>query len=127
MLKDIKNNQGFTLIELLAVITILILLMTIAMPSIVSLLGRTNNKISEDKKEIFISAAREYVSDNYNSITSSSCYIKPETLYNLGYLSENTYKSNGEIAINGYVKYTYNNGQDSFEYTTSGGTLCLTS
>jgi type IV pilus assembly protein PilA len=126
MLKDIKNNQGFTLIELLAVITILILLMTIAMPSIVSLLGRTNDKISEDKKEIFISAAREYVSDNYNSITSSLCYIKLETLYNQGYLSENAYKNDG-AAITGYVKYTYNNGQDSFEYTTTGGTLCLTS
>ena len=91
MVTVLKNNKGFTLIELLAVITILILIMSIAMPSITSLLKRTNTKLSKEKEHIYLSAAQEYVEDNYNSITSTSCYITLSTLYSKGYLTKNSY------------------------------------
>ena len=134
MLKEkINNNKGFTLIELVAVIAILLVIMTIAMPSITSLLGRTEDKISKEKENAFISAARDYVSDNYNTVLPSGknkCYITLENLYNRGYLSENSYKDTNDNAYSGdsyYVIYEYVNGMnDKYDYNInkSGVSKC---
>ena len=90
--EKLKDNRGFTIIELVAVIAILLIITAIAMPSITSLFGRTEEKISKEKERAFISAARDYVSDNYNNINNSPCNIALSDLNSLGYLSDNSYK-----------------------------------
>ena len=124
--EKLKDKRGFTIIELVATIAILIIIMAIAMPSITSLLGRTEEKISKEKEKAFISAARDYVSDNYNNINNSPCNIALSDLNSLGYLSDNSYKDTDGNPYPGYILYTYSNGiNDSYEYKTgSSNTTC---
>lgn len=115
----LKSNKGFTIMELLSVIAILLIIMVIAMPSITSLLGRTNEKISKEKENAFISAARDYVSDHYNSISSNSCNITLSKLYDEGYLSKNSYNDTDGNPYPGGIKYTYDSGlKDEYEYNS---------
>ena len=119
--EKLRDNRGFTIIELVAVIAILLIIMAIAMPSITALLGRTEEKISKEKEKAFISAAREYVSDNYNtiSLTSGKCNITLADLHTKGYLSDNSYYDTDGNSYPGYVSYTYKSGiDDFFEYKT---------
>lgn len=139
MVRGLRSNKGFTLIELLAVITILIVIMSIAMPSIVSLLGRTNEKILEKKYEVLENAAREYVYDNYNDIVDGTCYIPVEELTKYGYvISEIEDNDNGYLKdvsdqpIKGFIERKdsmntpLNIDDDSYEYVSSysGDILC---
>ncbi len=116
--EKLKDNRGFTIIELVAVIAILLIITAIAMPSITSLFGRTEEKISKEKERAFISAAREYVSDNYNTVLpdgKTKCYVSLETLYSMGYLSENSYKDTDGNEYSGddyYIVYEYDKDVD---------------
>ena len=134
--EKLKDNRGFTIIELVATIAILLVIMAIAMPSITSLLGRTEEKISKEKEKAFISAAREYVSDNYNTVLPSGktkCYVTLQTLYNKGYLSEKSYEDSDGNQYSGdsyYVVYEYSNGiNDKYDYKISktGVSKCIPS
>ena len=58
------NNKGFTLIEVLAVIVILVIIVSIAIPNISASLDRQSKTIIENKGELVASAAQFYVSDN---------------------------------------------------------------
>ena len=118
-MEKLKDNRGFTLIELLAVIAILIILTTIAMPSITSLLGRTEKTISKEKEKAFISAAQDYINKNYNTInlTGNSCTVTLEYLHTNGYLSDKSYLDTDNVPYPGGIKYTYDNGtNDKYEY-----------
>lgn len=142
MLKEVRDNKGFTLIELLAAITILIILMSIIIPSILSLIGRTNDSVLEKKYKILENAAYEYVSDNFNKTIDGTCYIPVEDLTKYGYvvadgkdISNNGYlkDSNGDF-IKGYIERTDPNNtpldidDDVYKYVSSiGGSLCETS
>lgn len=66
-MKRIKNNQGFTLIELLAVIIILGVIMTIAIPNVISTLDK-------NKRDSFLKDAKR-------AITSAEYTIRSETRY----------------------------------------------
>ena len=66
-MKNTKNRYGFTLIELLAVIIILGVIMTIAIPNIVSTLDK-------NKRDSFIKDAKR-------AITSAEYTIRSETKY----------------------------------------------
>lgn len=66
-LKNIKNKKGFTLIELLAVVIILGVIMTIAIPNIVTTLDK-------NKRDTFIKDAKR-------AITSAEYTIRTETKY----------------------------------------------
>ena len=59
-----KKNKGFTLIELLAVIAILALLITIAVPSVIALSKRIKWNMFCTKVENIESAAKIYGNDN---------------------------------------------------------------
>ena len=81
------NNKGFTLVELLAVIAILIIIMTVALPNISSAIERTKNKQSDSVKKIIITAGNLYVSDHKNKFSATRDYcIKVDTLIGEDYI-----------------------------------------
>ncbi|WP_304654709.1 type II secretion system protein [Sporolactobacillus sp. STSJ-5] len=59
-----KNQKGFTLIELLAVIVILAILAAIAIPSVISIVGKQNNKAAVQDALTAIHAAKLYIADH---------------------------------------------------------------
>lgn len=85
-----KNNQGFTLVELLAVIVVLALVITIAVPSTM----RVSNKIKENmfcsKLDFIENAAKLYGEDRKNSLNNEQISI--ETLVTTGYLKKDQEK-----------------------------------
>lgn len=56
-----KNNKGFTLVETIAVIIILGVVLSIAVPSITNIVKSTNKNRMISDAETFISEVKEYV------------------------------------------------------------------
>ena len=67
----IKNNKGFTLIELLAVIIILAVIMTIAIPNVISTLDK-------NKRDSFIKDAKRAITSAQYTIRSDTQYEYPD-------------------------------------------------
>ena len=67
-----KNNKGFTLIELLAVVVILAVIMTLAIPNIVS-------TINKNKKEALIEDAKKFQASAEYKLVSDTKIQKPNT------------------------------------------------
>ena len=66
------NNKGFTLIELLAVVVILAVIMTLAIPNIVS-------TINKNKKEALIEDAKKFQASAEYKLVSDTKIQKPNT------------------------------------------------
>lgn len=64
------NNRGFTLVEVLAVIVILVIIVSIAIPNISASLERQDCKITKNRAKLIESSAKFYVSDNRNMVNS---------------------------------------------------------
>jgi len=112
------NNKGFTLVELLGVLSVLILILLIAIPSIVSTYERNKNKINEEKKEIIFSATEIYVSKykedreklNYDSFLNGNCEITIAMLKTSNLITEDELlDSNGNVLYSDDVRIKYNN------------------
>ncbi len=74
-----KNNKGFTLVELLAVIVVLALLVSIAVPSTVSISNRLKKKMYCSKIDSIETAAALYGEDAKESFTGKYTYIGPDS------------------------------------------------
>ena len=108
------SNRGFTLIEVLAVIVILVIIVSIAIPNISASLDRQKCKTTNTKAKLIESAAQFYVSANRNSIRSTlatitedengnkSCKIDIDKISDL--TSDDKKDSDGND-IEGYVIY----------------------
>lgn len=59
-----KNKKGFTFIELLAVIALIGVLVIIAIPTLLTVKNRINERLANTKKELLLSAAELYAQDN---------------------------------------------------------------
>ena len=97
-----KNNKGFTLVETIAVIIILGVVLSIAVPSITNVVKSTNKNRMISDAETFISEVKEYVeSDTIGNTPSNSQY----TLENIkSKLSKSPYGK--EYKKNSYVDIT---------------------
>ena len=118
------NNKGFTLVELLAVIVILVVISSIAIPTISSSLDRSKGKQTDAKKKLLISAAELYVTDHRNSIpTTANCYITTTQLKNEGYIDSDATLDSSNNTITGCIHY--DNNQYNFTNSGCNGTKCI--
>lgn len=104
-------KKGFTLIEVLAVIIILGLLMTLAIPSFLNQIAKTNKKTNAAMNKIIYTAVDLYMddhSDDYPKNNGNVYCIKLEKMVNEGYLSEPILNpvDNTEYSLNNYIKIT---------------------
>ena len=99
-----RNKKGFTISEVLVVIAIIGVILVIAIPSIVSIRKRSNERLLESKKDIILVAAELYAKDK--GITSDT-YVYIYQLVNNGYVEsdveQNTAKCTGENTSKGCV------------------------
>ena len=80
------NNRGFTLIELLAVLVILVVIMSIAIPSITSSVERSKAKQREQVINIIKAQAELYADKNKNNLTIGKTFGIKDIVCN-GYLT----------------------------------------
>ena len=109
-----RNTKGFTLVELVVTVAILLLLSTVAVISVTTLRGDTNEKIDEAQENLIIDAAEKYYVDYLieNPDTTNMC-VEVNDLINDGYLKNNNSSIEGRININvsdDKTTYTYNTG-----------------
>ena len=101
-----KNNKGFTLVETIAVIIILGVVLSIAVPSITNVVKSTNKNRMISDAETFISEVKEYVeSDTIGNTPSDKKYtledIKGKTKLSKSPYGEE-YKKNSYVDITNY-------------------------
>lgn len=101
-----KNNKGFTLVETIAVIIILGVVLSIAVPSITNVVKSTNKNRMISDAETFISEVKEYVeSDTIGNTPNDNKYtledIKGKTKLSKSPYGEE-YKKNSYVDITNY-------------------------
>ena len=113
------NKKGFTLMELLAVIVILAIIFTVALPSISSSVERSKNKQLNAKIEVIEAAGEVYISDN--NVNDVSIV----TLFCDGILTKDELKDpfNEKNSLCGYV--SYRNNSYEWIYTSSTKSNCV--
>lgn len=125
------NNKGFTLIELLAVLVILVVIMSIAIPSITSSVERSKAKQREQVINIVKAQAELYADKHKNSLSNGSNIIDVSKLFCDGYLTLEEAKDpmNEKYTID--VAFVYNNNSisvttpnDAYRITISAGVNC---
>lgn len=104
------NNKGFTLVEVLAVLVILSVIMSIAIPIVTSSLDIRKGKNSDQVKEKIKVMAELYLSNNNMIInnTNSDCYIDINDLVSKGYIKKND--------ADGLKYIKYSKSTNSFEF-----------
>lgn len=62
------KNKGFTLVEILAVLVVLALLITIAVPNVINVSRNIRTEMFCDKVDMILTAANMYGQDNYDLV-----------------------------------------------------------
>ena len=110
------KTKGFTLIELLAVIALLAIIIGFAVPNIISVITREQNKIDATLELSVKAAANLYIQNNKAKYSDNAThYIKFKTLVDNDLL-DNTILVD---YTNYCVKATYVSNQYSYEVVTS--------
>ncbi len=116
------NKKGFTLIELLAVIAILGLVVAIAVPSIVGIMSRNQEKIDSAQEKEFISIAKLWANDYKNSITDGCYFMSLNDMVEKNLLSEIPNDSDGnKYSQTSGVKITKNGIKLTYAYVQNIG------
>ena len=114
-----KKNKGFTLIELLAVIVLLGLLVTLAVPSISRILDKSNTESLDSQKEMLIIAAKSYTENNSAYLpktVGATVKIEASFLKENNYLNSDIKNSKKNCTNQSYVEI-YKNERLGYEYT----------
>lgn len=103
------DRRGFTLVEVLAVLVILTIILSIAIPSISASLERSKGKQVTASNELVLRAAELYVNDYksniVNNMDSDECYINVSDLSDGDYITS----SNNDLYNIEYVIYNKTN------------------
>lgn len=113
-----KNNKGFTLVELMAVIVVLALIITIAVPSAISISHKIKLKMYATKVDMIIDSAKLYGQDNPSALSNenacSSSNLTVKTLIDTGYIKKDDIEDEGYVlnpinseSMNGYKLCVY--------------------
>lgn len=122
-----KNNKGFTLVETIAVIIILGVVLSIALPSITNVVKSTNKNRMISDAETFISEVKEYVeSDTIGNTPKDNKY----KLVNIkSKLSKSPYGGNynmeSSFVIINNNSYTVCLTDDKYKATTEEGSITV--
>ena len=122
-----KNNKGFTLVETIAVIIILGVVLSIAVPSITNVVKSTNKNRMISDAETFISEVKEYVeSDTIGNTPNDNKY----KLVNIkSKLSKSPYGGNynmeSSFVIINNNSYTVCLTDDKYKATTEEGSITV--
>ena len=122
-----KNNKGFTLVETIAVIIILGVVLSIAVPSITNVVKSTNKNRMTSDAETFISEVKEYVeSDTIGNTPKDNKY----KLVNIkSKLSKSPYGGNynmeSSFVIINNNSYTVCLTDDKYKATTEEGSITV--
>lgn len=113
------NNKGFTLIELLAVLVILVVIMSIAIPSITSSVERSKAKQRNEVINI-VKAQAELYADKHKNNLHNGDIIEISELVSKGFLTKEEAKDpmNEKCTID--VAFVYNNNSISVTTPNAG-------
>jgi len=86
-----KHKLGFTLVELLAVIVILAIILSLAIPTIIGIINKSKDNAYNTQVDNIISATKFYIADNGSNISALSTvggayYVSLSELNTNGYL-----------------------------------------
>ena len=123
----VKNNKGFTLVETIAVIIILGVVLSIAVPSITNVVKSTNKNRMISDAETFISEVKEYVeSDTIGNTPKDNKY---KLVNIISKLSKSPYGGNynmeSSFVIINNNSYTVCLTDDKYKATTEEGSITV--
>ena len=124
-----KNNKGFTLVETIAVIIILGIVLSIAVPSITNVVKSTNKNRMISDAETFISEVKEYVESDTIGNTPSDKKYTLEDIKGKTKLSKFPYGGNynmeSSFVIINNNSYTVCLTDDKYEATGEEGSITV--
>ncbi len=113
------NKKGFTLVELLAVIVILGILISLAVPSVFSVLDNSKNKINDAKQKEYESLARIWGNDFADSLSNNQCYFMSLNYMVKNGLSADLPEDIDEDVEKAGVEITKKNNRLNYQYSTN--------
>lgn len=105
------NKHGFTLVELLAVIIVIGLIASFALPQILNQFSNQTGELSEQQKDLVLESAYSYILENEGKFKGKTGCITLDELQNADALDKSFAKQVKEsIDLQNDIGYSYLNG-----------------
>lgn len=113
------NKKGFTLVELLTIIIILGILMTVAIPSVTTLIEKSKRENKESQRNTLQMAAESYLQNNTDKLPKNigqNILVTAKELREKNYLKEDIYDANKKSCMKDSVVRVYKYDKDKYTY-----------